>query len=258
MKLTPIGVCGSFAGPSQAASCYLVQIPQENSTKPFNLLIDFGSGALSQLQRYLNPCEVDAILISHLHPDHFSDLSGLEVFLAYHPEQNSKKIELYAPTGLLHRMEVMRGTKGEIPDGAAKAAFIFHEIHPGNFALGPLEIEVHEVEHPILAYGFKIKSGEKSLAYTGDTDFCQGALNLAQDADLLLAEAGYIEGRDDHIKGVHLSGKRAGKLAQLAQVKRLLLTHIPPWTDKSIPLAEAKTEFSGPLELAEAGKSYEI
>ena len=78
------------------------------------------------------------------------------------------------------------------------------------------------------------------LSYSGDTDSCSGLEEAAQDADLFLCEAAFEEGRDDGIKDVHLTGKRAGEAAAAAGARRLLLTHIPVWTSPTTVMAEAK------------------
>ena len=100
--------------------------------------------------------------------------------------------------------------------------------------LGPLTITPYRVEHPVEAYGVRVeaRAGPRTevLAYTGDTDACEGLLPLAKGADLLLAEASFQEGRED-ARGVHLTGLRAGQAAAQAGCRRLLLTHVPVWTE---------------------------
>ena len=93
------------------------------------------------------------------------------------------------------------------------------------------------------------------LAYTGDTDTCDALLPLAKGADLLLAEASFQEGRDLS-RGVHLTGLRAGQLATDAGCRRLVLTHIPAWTDPDVVLAEARSVFPGAIETARPGAQF--
>src|SRR5699024_1522525 len=94
-----------------------------------------------------------------------------------------------------------------------------------------------------------ITAGSEVLAYSGDTVSCPALDELAAGADLFLCEAGYIEGRDDHFTGVHLTGRRAGQSAARAGVGRLALTHIPAWTDPEVPLAEAREVHDGPIQV---------
>ena len=96
------------------------------------------------------------------------------------------------------------------------------------------------------------------MVFTGDTDLCETMAEMADGVDLLLAEAAFVEGRDS-LRGMHLTGRRAGELAAgisgrtpRAAVGRLVLTHIQPWTDPGIPLRNAALVYAGPLEAAMA------
>jgi ribonuclease BN (tRNA processing enzyme) len=122
--------------------------------------------------------------------------------------------------------------------------------------LGPITVTPFGVDHPVEAYGMRVEAGGAVLAYSGDTDSCDGLTRLARDADLLLAEASFVEGRDD-ARGIHLTGLRAGLAASEAGVARLMLTHLPAWTDPAGALAEARSVFPGPVELAEPGAVLE-
>ena len=77
MRLTVIGCSGSFPGPDSPASCYLIQAPYEGRT--FSIVLDLGPGALGALQRVIDPRELDAVMLTHLHPDHCLDCTGLFV-----------------------------------------------------------------------------------------------------------------------------------------------------------------------------------
>ena len=94
------------------------------------------------------------------------------------------------------------------------------------------------------------------FSYSGDTDLCEGLVKAARGADLFLCEAAYQEGRDDALRGIHLTGKRAGEAATEAGVRNLLLTHLPVWNDPDIARAEARSAFSGPVGIAEMAASY--
>ncbi|MCT1866771.1 MBL fold metallo-hydrolase [Dermabacter sp. p3-SID358] len=258
IELTVVGCSGSYEGPGEPASAYLVTVPGKHG-KPFRILMDCGSGALSNLHKVIDPSLIDIILISHLHADHFLDLAGLEVYLAYHPLVNCPTVRVFAPEGLDDRLSAATGNPDPIPPGASRAPYEFIPMSAGDsIEAGKGIITAVSVKHPVPAFGFRIEVGDSVLAYTGDTDSCEGVAALAEEADLLLCEAGYIEGRDDHFTGIHLTGKRAGILARQAGVKKLLLTHIPPWTDREVPLGEARAEFDGPLELAEALHTYTL
>ncbi len=114
------------------------------------------------------------------------------------------------------------------------------------------------VEHPIEAYGLRITAGGSTLGYSGDTAPCEGLDQVAANVRLLLCEASFRE-IDDNPPGIHLTGVDAGSVAARAQAGRLVLTHVPPWFDRDAMVAEARTAYSGPVELGlRAGAVYEV
>jgi ribonuclease BN (tRNA processing enzyme) len=97
------------------------------------------------------------------------------------------------------------------------------------------------------------------LAYTGATDACDALTPLCRDADLVLADSAYVEGRDDDTSGVHLTGRRAAAcVARAGGVRRLVLTHLPPWNDPAVCVAEARECWDGPLDVARPGLTYDV
>ncbi|MCT1557416.1 MBL fold metallo-hydrolase [Helcobacillus massiliensis] len=251
MKLTVLGCSGSFPSADSPASSYLVQHVDDDG-RTWRILLDAGNGSFSTLQRVIDPCDLDAVVISHLHADHFLDVAALEVFRAYHPERDLPVIPVYAPEDAAARLNAATGNTCTTPPGASGPA-LKHEVlaDQRTFEVGPVRFTAREVRHPGPAFGFRIEAGGRTLTYSGDTDSCDSLVDLARDADLFLCEAGYIEGRDDHIEGLHLSGRRAGVAAQEAGAQHLLLTHIPAWTDPQIPMREASEVFEGPISRAE-------
>lgn len=256
-----VGCSGSFPSPDSPASCYLVEADDAQG-RTWRVVLDLGSGALGPLQRYTRLDTVDgldAIVLSHLHPDHFSDVCGLYVFRRYAPGGPVPgTLPVYGPGGVAARIGQAYGAD---PADLA-AAFDFRELADAQpVTLGPLTITPHRVEHPVEAYGVRVeaRAGPRMevLAYTGDTDSCEGLLPLAKGADLLLAEASFQEGRED-ARGVHLTGLRAGQAAAQAGCRRLLLTHVPVWTEPDVVLAEARSAFPGPVELARRGAVHVI
>ncbi|WP_299306249.1 MBL fold metallo-hydrolase [uncultured Brachybacterium sp.] len=247
MRVHVIGCSGSFAGPDGAASSYLIE-QEDAQGRLWRVLMDLGSGAFGPLQSVIDPAELDAVVVSHLHPDHYLDLTGLEVFWAYHERDDLGRLPIFAPAPLPERIAAVLGRNGDIPDGVGCAPFEHHALTDHDrFTIGPLDFETRRVLHPVEAYGFRITGGGSTLVYSGDTDACDALDELARGADLFLCEAGYIEGRDDRFTGVHLTGRRAGESAAGAGVRHLALTHIPAWTDPEIPLAEARAVHSGPI-----------
>ncbi|MEE1649659.1 MBL fold metallo-hydrolase [Brachybacterium sp. J144] len=249
MRLHVIGCSGSFAGPDGAASSYLLE-QEDADGRVWRVLMDLGSGAFGPLQSVIDPADLDAVIISHLHPDHYLDLTGLEVFWAYHERTDLPQLPIHAPAPLPERLSAVLSRDGRIPDGTDRVPFEYGALTDGQeLRIGPFEMTVREVQHPVEAYGFRIRAGGSVLAYSGDTDACPALDELAADADLFLCEAGYVEGRDDRFTGVHLTGRRAGECAARAGARSLALTHIPAWTDPEVPLAEARAAFPGEITM---------
>lgn len=253
-----------MSGPDSPASCYLIQANGDDGrggSRPWNVVVDLGSGSFGALLRYLDPSDIDAVVLSHLHADHVVDVTGLEVYRRFNPNGALGPVRLLGPQGTRQRIAelTMAGDAAELD-----ASFTFdviaagHEVH-----VGPLRILPLEVWHPILSYGFRISGpssigdGTVTLAYTGDTDSCDNLHPLARDADLLLAEAAFQEGRDE-VRGIHLTGRRAGALAHAAQVRRLVLTHLPPWNDPQVIRREAAAVYLGPIDLASPGDTWRL
>ena len=252
MKLTVIGCSGSFPGPDSAASCYLLEGDHDGRT--WRVLLDLGSGALGTLQRYADPLTVDAVLISHLHPDHYFDISGLYVVWKYHPGGARSRIPVFGPKGI---GDQCARAYGLAKDPGMSEEFEFHEYDDQPIHLGPFTIRATRLVHPITAYGMRVESGEGVLVYSGDTGPCQELVDLAAGADLLLAEAAFVESGNNPVD-LHMTGKQAGAAAADAGVGRLVLTHIPPWHDPAVCLAEAGEAYDGPLEAAATGHTYTL
>ena len=255
MRLTIVGCSGSFAGPESPASCYLVQAEHEDRT--WSVLFDLGSGALGPLQRHLDLPDLDAVFISHLHPDHCVDICGLYVTRKYRPEGRVQgQLPVYAPVGGAERFALMYHG---LDFSGMTQEFDVHELADGEASpVGPFSITAYRVNHPVEAFGFRVEADGAVLAYTGDTDSCDALTPLLTGADVALVDSAFIDGRDE-ARGIHLSGRRAAEAALTAGgVGRLLLTHIPPWNDVELCRSQAAAVWTGPLDVAAAGKTYDI
>lgn len=262
MIVTVIGSSGSVSGPESAASCYLVQAEADGRTT--SVVLDLGSGAYGQLTRYLDPGHLDAVLLSHLHADHVVDTTSLEVHLKYAPSGPYEPMMVHGPAGTDERLRQLTGFCQETQKlDVAPYPYTIHTWRQGEpVRIGSLTIEVFEVEHTVEAFAMRITGpsedgGTATVTYSGDTDSCQGLLDAAAQADLFLCEAAFEEGRDT-VRGIHLTGRRAGEAAQQAGVSHLVLTHIPPWTSDDTIQEEAAAEFAGPIAVARPGSRWEI
>jgi ribonuclease BN (tRNA processing enzyme) len=255
VKLTVIGCSGSFAGPDSPASSYLVQAEQDGRT--WSIVLDLGNGALGPLQRHLDLADLDAVFISHLHPDHCVDVCGLYVTRKYRPGGPVEgQLPIHAPRDAEQRFALMYHG---LEHGTMTNEFRFHELADVQVRqVGPFAVTAYRVNHPVEAYGFRVEADGAVLAYTGDTDTCPNLRALMTGADLALADSAFVDGRDD-TTGIHLSGSRAAQAAvEAGGVQRLMLTHIPAWNDPEVCRAQAAAVWSGPLDVAVAGQTYAV
>jgi ribonuclease BN (tRNA processing enzyme) len=255
MKVTVIGCSGSFAGPDSSASCYLVEAPDtEDPERTWRILLDLGSGALGALHRHVDPLTIDAVLITHLHADHFFDISGYYVLRKYHPAGPQPRIPVWGPRTT--RSRVARAYGLPIDPGMSEE-FTFKRIRKHEMQIGPFAVTARRMDHPVEAYGFRIECNGRVLAYSGDTARCDALVELAGGADLLLAEAAFRDDVDNP-PHIHMTGSDAACVAQEAHAAMLVLTHIPPWHDKQDALHEAAGHYDGPVLLAAEGSTYQV
>jgi ribonuclease BN (tRNA processing enzyme) len=249
MRLTVLGCAGSFPGPDSPCSAYLVD------AEGYRLLVDFGTGSMSTLQRFAGLYSIDAILLSHLHADHIFDACSYVVARRYAPAGAYPPLPVYAPPGAPARLAAAYGG----PDEAAlDDVYRFHALQPGTFPLGPMQVTVDRVNHPVETYGVRIEHGGRVLAYSADTAPCEALLRLAQAADVFLCEASYLDDMDNP-PDLHMTGREAGEHASKAGVARLLLTHlVSAWGSEAMTYEAAAGAFAGPVEIVRPGARYEV
>ncbi|MGH3852133.1 MAG: MBL fold metallo-hydrolase [Pseudonocardiaceae bacterium] len=252
MRLTVLGCSGSVPAPESPASGYLVRAGQAS------VVLDLGNGTFGALQRYLDPFTLDGLFLSHLHPDHCADVSALTVYRRYHPHPPPcAALPLYGPPDTAERLLAAYAPNAEERGGTDLSDVYDFRCYRETARIGQFEVRTTRVEHTCEAYALRISHAGRALVYSGDTGPCPQLAELATGADVLLAEASWPD-RPGNPTGIHLSGRQAGEAAAAASVGRLLITHVPPWTDAEQVLAEAKAAFSGPTELVRPGTHYEI
>lgn len=228
MRLTIVGCSGSVPGPEAACSCYLVE--QDG----FRLLLDLGTGAAGPLQRYAGPAEIDAVVLSHIHGDHWSDLPHLGYL-----RTRSAPARPLPVTGPSDLPTVLRTN----PDVFAAAV-----ATPGVRGIGPFSVRMAAVEHEKECWATRL---DDALCYTGDTAPCAALDDLAAGCGLLLAEASGLDSGGP-LPG-HLTAGDAGRLAARAGAALLVLTHLRPWQDHTALQDEAATVAGCPVILAHPG-----
>ena len=248
MKLTVLGCTGSMAGPDSPASGYLVE------AEGYRLVLDLGNGAFGALQRYAQPHEVDAIVLSHLHPDHCIDMTSYLVALRFGPVKLARRIPVYGPAGTKDRI----GAAYDPLERKLGLHELFDFRAPSEaVTLGPLEVSFARVNHPVPTYAVRVTHDGRSLVYSGDTGASDALVDLATGADVLLCEASF-SATDRFVPDLHLTGTMAGEHAARAEVAKLIITHVQPWNSREDAVIEASVAFDGEVVAAEAGAVYEI
>jgi len=233
MDLTVVGCSGSVPGPDGPASCYLVE------HDGFRLVLDLGNGAFGSLMNLVDPGSVDAVVLTHLHDDHCVDLHALHLARRLGGYGNGGPIDVFGPgeTAMSFR---------RIAQGLS-----LHDLRTTRH-IGPFAVRTAAMAHPVETHAVRLEADAVSLVYTADTGPNDRIVALAQGADVLLAESSFRE-RDDNPVDLHLTGRQAGQIARAADVGQLVVTHVPPWHERSEAAAEAGAAFTGPTVSATVG-----
>jgi ribonuclease BN (tRNA processing enzyme) len=249
MKLTILGSAGSFAGPHSACSAYLVE--QDG----FRLLVDFGNGSTGVLHEVCGLLGPDAVMLSHLHGDHYLDLITYTYVRRYHPDGHPPLLPVYGPTNVRN---TVAGAYGRDVDQLLSEVYTFDAIESDRVVeVGPFTVDLRRMYHPVETYGMRISAGGRSLAFSADTDLCEALDDIARDSDLFLCEASFLDG-EDNPPGIHLTGRQAAEVAKRVEAKRLVLTHLVPWGDEARTWAEASAAYDGDLHVAKPRDVFEI
>lgn len=243
-NLEILGYLGGFPVGGQAASSYLL------TTDQGRLLIDLGSGSLLKLSAKQAIDEIDAVVLSHLHNDHVTDMLTLEhgLIVADRTGKRTMPMPVYLPS----EPETERR---RFP----QTHFIHHLIHEGMQVdcIGG-KMTFYPVRHTIPCFAVRFEYHGKIFVYSGDTQYFEGLVDIARDADVFLCEA-CVVAKSQHTTGKgHMSGAQAGSIAQAAQVKNLILTHLPSDGHHEAIKADAQTTFSGSVYLASEIDIWEI
>jgi ribonuclease BN (tRNA processing enzyme) len=242
MRLTVLGGCGAWPEPGLACSGFVVE------RDGFRLVLDLGYATMPRLGG-----PVDAVFISHGHPDHCADLNPLLRARAMADEPPAP-LPVYALPGALDAVLAL-----DRP-GMLDGAYVLHEIVPGGaFTVGPFAASTRLLPHSVPNAGIRLAAGRRVLAYTGDCGPGPGVVELARGADLLIAEATHLEPvPEEPARRTLTSAREAGRQARAAGVGRLLLTHLWPGTEHAAAIVEAAAEYAGEITVATPGAIVDL
>lgn len=237
MKLTILGNNGPYPAPGGACSGYLLESDSGNTA----ILIDCGTGVLQNLMRLDALDRLDAVVLSHLHYDHMSDLLPMQYAIQFHPRPHP--LPVYAP----ETPEQVRA----ILDAPC------YDLWPcKDTVIGEMKLSFNPARHPVETNAIAVNCDGARFVFTGDSNtdpllelFCEGA-------DLLLADAG-LSAEDWKPTAPHYSAALCGQLAKDAHAKRLVLTHFNPKYDPEALLREARDIFPA-AEASAIGDIYYI
>jgi len=262
MEITVLGKSPSWQDAGGACSGYLVQ------EDGYALLLDCGNGVFSKLRGYLDYVDVDAVLVSHLHADHFLDLIPFSYALTYAPRQQPVPVagwpgtsdparpELYAPVGATEMFRHIAGCWGN--DQLVEGAFSLTEYGPWDeFDAGPWHVRFCEVPHFTETFAIELSANGNRFTYSADCSPNDDLVRFAQATDLLLIEATLPRPERTGKRG-HLTPGEAGDHARRAGAKRMVMTHFSDELDPGWARAQAMEAFDGPVELAYEGAVYTV
>ena len=253
MRDTSLELFVAGAGPSYTdrpgatGAAYLVR---HGST---SILLDLGQGSFPRVAGELDPSELDAVVVSHLHPDHFVDLVALRHYLRYGVDP-PRRLRVLAPAGLAGRLDALHAEPG-----FAAQALDCADLAEGPLIVGDFRIEARLVTHTAESYAFRVAApgAGHGLVYSGDCGSAADLAPLIRPGDTLLCEVSF--GTGPVPPGVHhLDGPAVGELAATTGAGRVLLTHLQMGYSEEATIEAVRARFDGPVELVEPGSRITI
>jgi ribonuclease BN (tRNA processing enzyme) len=254
LLLTVVGSSASTPRPGRACSSYLIADDETS------LVLDLGSGAFANLRRHVDYNRLDAIVISHMHADHFIDLIPLRYALCYGPQRRKRKLPLYLPPDgerMLHALVSAFADEGG-GDFLTEVFEVATYDPASSLRIGAGVIRFAPTAHYIPAYAVRYERHGQSIAYSADTAPDERIVALAREADLFVCESTLLANDVERGMRGHSSSREAGQMAQAAGVRRLALTHYAE-TATAHDLDEGACEFySGEIVVADDHMLFEL
>jgi ribonuclease BN (tRNA processing enzyme) len=239
LTVTILGSSGGYPGPADACAGYLVRSPSTT------VWLDAGSGTLANLQRHVALADIDAVVLSHEHPDHWRDIELLYVAYAYGDDARSD-IPVFAPKGVEKLAYFRTGS-----------VFSWSTVADGDdITIGDMRVRFSRTDHGPETLGVRIDADGRSMAYSADTGPAWSLARLGDGIDLALCENTLTREKEGTVQ--HLSSRQAGEKATEAGVAHLVLTHFWATNDRAVSMADAATTFRGRISAAAIGEEYDV
>ncbi len=249
VRLRVLGSNGTYPTPGHPCSGYLVEA---GGTR---VLLDAGPGVAAALQEAAPDLHLDALVVTHVHPDHCSDVFHLFNLFRFGPAVR-QGLPALAPEGVAEALAAFLGAEG---DHAFHRVLDWRAVMPGEAVrIGAIALAFTATRHQVPTLAVSLAAEGRRLVYSADTGAGGDLPALAAGADLLLCEASLASGPGPQSWPYHLAAAEAGALARKAGVGRLFLTHLAPMLDPARSVAEAAAAFGGPVEWAAPGMEVQV
>jgi ribonuclease BN (tRNA processing enzyme) len=248
MHLDVIGAGPAYTDrPGATGASYLLRLGDAS------VLLDLGQGSFARLAATIDPATLDAVVISHLHPDHFIDLVALRHYLRW--EKPRRRVRVIAPAGLDDRLDALHDEPG-----FSAASLDVEPLTQGMLRVAAFEVEAARVTHTASSFGFRVSEAGSDgatralpgLVYSGDCGRAEDLDVLTRPGDTLLCEVSF--GPGPVVPGAeHLDGPAVGALATRVRAGRVLLTHLQMGFDRDATIKSVRARYDGPVDLVDPG-----
>lgn len=242
LSLTVLGCSGSYAAPGESCSGYLLR------SATTTVWVDCGPGTFANLQHEVPLPQVDALVVSHHHPDHCAELPVVYNAARYY--LNMTHLPVYATD------DVRRVTESYQSYGDTTDLFDWHVVSDGSTCqVGDIAIRFSQTDHPVETLAMRFESNGSSVVYTSDTGRGWTLSTLGDSPDLVLGEGTLLDATDDPTIP-HISCSLLAKQANDVGARHLVVTHVPPGSEPQNHLAEAAAVFNGTTSVAATGATF--
>ncbi len=249
MRLTVLGASGTYPRPGGATNGFLVR---EGGT---SLVLELGNGCLSNLLREARLTEIDAVVITHMHIDHFGDLYPLFYALRFHPDRPWGQRLLLPGDGL----GIMGRILGEDSREYLERVFAPEVLEAGrDYGVGDITLRAFPTRHPVEGYALRLEGPGWRVAYSSDSSPCPGVEEAARGTDLFICEATLPAAYEEEASHGHMTSRQAGATAATAGARKLMLTHIWPTFDVLDIVREAGETYRGEIVPAREGMTVSL